>query len=59
MVLDSWEMSPNLQGDAVMCQDQCGTNIEGQISVVSTLRMILLMYLTGNQHGSKNTIGSH
>ena len=41
MVSDSWEMSPNFQGDAVISQDQCGTIMEGQISVVSTLSMIL------------------
>ena len=41
MISDSWEMSPNLQGDAVICQDQHGTNMEGQISVISILCMIL------------------
>ena len=39
MVSDSWETAQILQGDAVICQDQCGTKMEVQISVVSHIHM--------------------
>ena len=35
MVSDSWEMAQILQGDAVICQDQRGTQMEVQISCLS------------------------
>ena len=41
MVSDTWEMAQILQGDAVICQDQHGTKMEVQISVVSTICMLL------------------
>ena len=40
MVSDSWEMTQILQGDAVICQEQCGTKMEVQISVVSAIHML-------------------
>ena len=39
MVSDSWEMAQILQGDAVICQDQHGTEMEVQISVISTITL--------------------
>ena len=44
--------------EGLICQDQCETIMEGQISVVSTLHMNLGMGLTKNQHGIKIPIGS-
>ena len=41
MVSDSWETTQILPGDAVICQDQRGTKMEVQISVVSTIYMLL------------------
>ena len=41
MVSDSWETAPILQGDAVICQEQHGTKMKVQISVVSHIRMLL------------------
>ena len=41
MVSDSWETTQILQGDAVICQDQHGTKMEVQVSVVSPICMLL------------------
>ena len=46
MVSDGWETAQILQGDAVICQDQCETTMEGQMSIVLTLCMILGVVLT-------------
>ena len=41
MVSDSWEVAEILQGDAVICQDRHETIMEGKMSIVLTLHMIL------------------
>ena len=46
MVSDSWEMAQNLQGDAVLCQDQCKLKMEAQMSIFFDLHMIFEPGLT-------------
>ena len=46
MVSDSWEMAQNLQGDAVLCEDQCELKMEAQMSLFFDLHMIFEPGLT-------------
>ena len=59
MVSDSWDMAQNLQGDAVLCQDQCELKLEAQISIFFNPRMIFELGLTKIQDGDEIPIGSH
>ena len=59
MLSESWEMAQTSQGDALICQDQHGTNMEVQMSITLALHILFGVGLTKKQHGSKIPIGSH
>ena len=70
MVSDSWEMVQILQQDKVISQDQWGTKMEVQMSIILALCMIFQlglikkqhdgeMGLIKKQHDGKIPIGSH
>ena len=59
MVSDSWEMAQNLQGDAVLCQDQCELKMEAQMSIFFNFCIIFELDLTKIQDGGEIPIGSH
>ena len=59
MVSDSWEMAQNLQGDAVLCQDQYELKMEAQMSIFFNLCMNFEPDLTKIQDGGEVPSGSH
>ena len=59
MVTESWEMAQNLQGDAVLCQDQRELKMKAQMSIFFNLHMTFEPGLTQIQDGGKIPIGSH